>query len=73
MRNDFHTCTLWGIGTLPEPTTQSLYCCLVYTSVKVKMKHGMHIISMTTTGIFFSISNFYRGLPPSTAIIRSSI
>ena len=26
--HSFHTCTLWGIGTLPEPSTQSLYCCL---------------------------------------------
>ena len=33
-------------------------------------EHGMHIISMTTTGIFSSIINFYRGLPPSNVVVQ---
>ncbi|CAI8031922.1 hypothetical protein GBAR_LOCUS18081 [Geodia barretti] len=50
-----------------------LHSSNLLTAAHMEMKHGMHIISMTTTGIFSLLLIFYRGLPPSTEIIRSSI
>ncbi|CAI7991087.1 hypothetical protein GBAR_LOCUS623 [Geodia barretti] len=52
-----------------------LHSSNLLTAAHMEMKHGMHIISMTTTGIFSLLLILIGAcpLPPSTEIIRSSI